>query len=1011
MNDIDFGTLLNALRHPYGIRLTSTATDAREFVALSDLYIRIGYTLVVAESHRSGKGPLRVDSTPGVGTMLAIIRSVAKWEHQKHEQWSRSGVRSIATKVAELIDQFRVGGRFSSFRDLRNRFSHGHALPVDDDAAADVTSRLKTLCKDLYDTLLEEFGSTKVQLVPDSIRLTRGRDHDFLELSPLWAISNARDAAPVGLYSHFGSDCVCYIVPGADVVVVRSSGMVEQFRRKFLLERSDNKVIARYVKDFIHDIAAYTEDFSAPSYYFGDDEDSGCVFVPWTRSTSDGNLPRFDVFRIGPDNQHQWRSESSTEWRPYSSFLREISNWKLLARRIRIGLDQFDHQREEEEASRLGSSTRLGIDVPSRLIEVNEDLHTSTSSRPAVDLSSAVDKACEVHKQSTKMFFIVAQAGLGKTRMMINAALRRAAYLEEDPDSPKPLYLFVSSTGRTLASLEDAINGALNITKLLSGHGARALCRNGLLVLLVDGFDELLGSSGYENALGSLEPWFRELGGRGVMVASARSSYYLTQYRRSLSETAGILVDHTCAIIQPWSRSEAEEFLRCAGLPTSAWSGLKQRDWDLLGVPFFAKAFAAWHDVQAGDRYQQLSIFDIVVEQYLRRESAKLTDPHQGPLMTAQELKDLFTEVAEMMQRNRSRELEVNELTTCAQIVIGDDSLESRPGLSRRLTSLCGLDVAMSSEASAKFSFSHEIMFDCFLALALEGCLKAGGIGGFKALLEKGKVHRAALDWLVQQNHKLVRSALQKLMVDSFAGSSSAAALSENLGTLWMSLLGHQRGVPPTTLVRRISLGEVVLASHGWATLVLHECTIESLVLPTTGSFSVRIPSSHVRELRCQSEQMLRSSVSEVDPDRIHAMNLARKYVDTPGQVRAELERLGMVLPRSVSTVSEEAECAEFFLEKITARIDVQVVTFSESQLTDDQRLVWTRRLGDDAWRRFVASLVRHGIAQWEPINASGRSKSRLVFEVPPALVKRRDRSDARVAAFWDGLLDNTGHR
>jgi hypothetical protein len=91
----------------------------------------------------------------------------------------------------------------------------------------------------------------------------------------------------------------------------------------------------------------------------------------------------------------------------------------------------------------------------------------------------------------------------------------------------------VSSTGRTLASLEDAVNGALNITKLLSSQSARVLCRHGLLVLVVDGFDELLGSSGYENALGSLEPWFRELGGKGAVVASARSSYYLTQYQRS----------------------------------------------------------------------------------------------------------------------------------------------------------------------------------------------------------------------------------------------------------------------------------------------------------------------------------------------------------------------------------------------------------------------------------------------------------------------------------------------
>ncbi|HEY9500302.1 MAG TPA: hypothetical protein VIR01_01590, partial [Pyrinomonadaceae bacterium] len=309
--------------------------------------------------------------------------------------------------------------------------------------------------------------------------------------------------------------------------------------------------IARFVKDLLMDISAFTEDYSPPSYYFGDEEELGTIFVPWTRSTSDENLPRIDSFRIGPDSRKEWYDAASKSWVTYSGFLKAISNWQVLARRIGIGLESFASARNQEEATRLGGSSTNEVRGPANLREKTEDLNAQKRD-VLFPLEQRVDESCQSIKPSTIVYFLVGQAGLGKTDLMLNLAISRAKEIAAQASLEKPLYLFVSSTGRTLASLDDAVNSALNITKLLSSYSARALCRNGLLVLFVDGFDELLGSSGYENALGSLEPWFRDLAGRGVLVASARSSYYLTQYRRSLASHANLNVDHTLVEVQPW---------------------------------------------------------------------------------------------------------------------------------------------------------------------------------------------------------------------------------------------------------------------------------------------------------------------------------------------------------------------------------------------------------------------------------------------------------------------------
>src|SRR5690606_5866648 len=126
--------------------------------------------------------------------------------------------------------------------------------------------------------------------------------------------------------------------------------------------------------------------------------------------------------------------------------------------------------------------------------------------------------------------------------------------------------------------------------------------------------------------------------GRGVLVASARSSYYLTQYRRSLANHANLNVDHTLVEVQPWSKAESLEYLRARGVPGSAVSKISERDWEILGVPFFAKAFSAWFENAEGD-VALPKIFDIVVDQYLDREASKLRDPNSGELLNPLELR------------------------------------------------------------------------------------------------------------------------------------------------------------------------------------------------------------------------------------------------------------------------------------------------------------------------------------------------------------------------------------
>lgn len=377
MTVMRFDTILQMLARPYERRMLGAATDAREALALADLYIRITYTLVVAETRRPGGARLRVRATPGVGSMLAVIRGAERWTADSRESWSRRDVRKIASTLVRTIDEFRFAPRYNSFTSLRNSLSHGEALPAEDNAADAIAASLRTLRDDLSEAVGQTLRESTLEVESGTVRLSKPSSGDPLVLTPLWAANDGDSSIPVGIFSHFGSGTIYYLVPGRNLITVCGDSATA-FANGFLMDRrADGNELAAFAADVVRDVAAFTEDYSAPSYSFGDEGEGGDLFVPWTRSTSEQNQPRVDVFRVGPDNQYQWRAADVTTWGPYSSFLREAANWPLLARRIGIGLEKAARDLADEEARRFGVAQVDDTRGPARLVEVSEDLQPS----------------------------------------------------------------------------------------------------------------------------------------------------------------------------------------------------------------------------------------------------------------------------------------------------------------------------------------------------------------------------------------------------------------------------------------------------------------------------------------------------------------------------------------------------------------------------------------------------------------------------------------------------------
>lgn len=979
--------LIRSYTIPYDKRLTRSPSDAREYAALVDFQIKVALTLLAAYSSRADV-EIKLGDTPGVGQMLSGIRLAKRWSD--HNDAIILGWRHFAEGfLSEFAKNIHDG---KSFKVIRDELSHGNPIPVEDASAEAICTALKDFASALAQRLEIQLDKFTITAHGTSISLKCGSD--VHELSPVWDFNVSQGV--VGLYSSFDSDGVYYLCPTIGIYRNQRPENTQAFKDRFLSRDPASKHFGQFVFEITRDIAGFSEDHSAPPYDFGEGENAGVVYVTWTQPSSNSSTHRTDAFRRGIDNRYEWLDVTSGDWLGYSAFLRKIANWSLLARRIQFELDE--QQRRKQIAETGTTQAGDGMKIDAILIEQSVSVDSAASAKP-LDLQSRVDGACLPSKSFTTVFFVVGDAGMGKTELLLTLARNRARAVELNPSSDLPIYLFVSSTGRALSNLDDAINTSLSMTRMLDNHSAKALCRNGLLVLVVDGFDELLGSSGYDNPLGSLEGWFRDLRGRGVMIASARSAYYMTSYRRSLSETTDLNVEHTVADIQPWSRQETERFLLSYGLQDADLSSLNERDWRLLTIPFFAKAFATWCMSRSTTNGAPSGVFSVVIEQYLERESLKILDQHGKPILSKPELQTLFSEFAEMMHLEGRRELEQSALELCACAALEMNDLErERAGLRRRLSSLCGLSAGDVVAGDSKFGFSHEVIYDCFLSLCLQRRCEAGVervyISNFFA---KAAINPAVIEWFVVAAPGAARTALDVLI----PLDPPSVIWRSNVGNLWTAVLNQSNGMPPSLSASELVFQAVELTRGSGRQLAVRNASIEHLILSRDAA-TVDVSGTSIKLLEVDETSTLRL-LRNVSLEMVQRIQSPTLFCDNTPQIRTVLEDVG-VISRQISAASLEwQDTANYFIEGLVNRPDSPIVVTLDDFNPDGDRLRWTLRLGISKWTQFVNRLTQCGLASWETIVAKGRPKGRLVFQVSPAAIARRQSDISAIVKFWSG--------
>ena len=636
--------------------------------------------------------------------------------------------------------------------------------------------------------------------------------------------------------------------------------------------------------------------------------------------------------------------------------------------------------------------------------------------------------ADEGHLDATRLIMVTGEAGGGKTRVLRELVRQQArAYLAAEADA---LFLYVNAQGRALARLNEALATELQDLRVgLTYHSVASLTRLGLLVPIIDGFDELLGVSGYDDAFSSLTSFLEQLEGEGQLIASARSVYYEEEFRARAGRptAADSSWEEAPVAICDWTERERSRYLDLIAsrksLPSTRRTALER---NLKGVfsgpneplarkPFFltrtSELLLAEHAFDDGD-----DLLAQFAQGFLHRErQEKLLDRQQAPLLEHDELESLLCELALEMWNQETRELDTRSIREVAEYVL---TIKEIPESTQQivLERVLSLALLVRSPRERGLAFEHEAFFGYFLTRAIvdqyfmaEADLRA--VLGRSALPEDVANRIGAALWKEQESSEHLQRRTDALGDAARQNWLRAPQVQQNAGLI---LLGLIRASAETGRdVAGLAVRSVTFPGGHLRGVVCRECSFSDVIFRRTDLADTRF-------LNCRADDvmMIEPRVSSntrlefhgLDPGAhvqgLHLVNGAGNVLYDPDEVAKAIADRGGPVPEDGNGRIRVNQSYLQLVERL-----MRAYGRANPVCEDDPRHKTV--FSDRNWPAVRDLLLRYGIVTAETRPTKGRPKRFLRRRFPPAEIMAGLRESASttlaIRQFWRELAEESG--
>lgn len=607
---------------------------------------------------------------------------------------------------------------------------------------------------------------------------------------------------------------------------------------------------------------------------------------------------------------------------------------------------------------------RLDI-LADKLVQTNDDnlMYIDTSVRLyrtdcQIDTTGikALEEECkDLLWSGTRICFVTADAGHGKTVLLHKFQQEIARkYLNGESNY---LFLHIDLHGRDLVRLNEAIMydlGELRFSGLYYASIISLMKRN-LLVLGIDGFDELAAEVGGEVALGSLTSLITKMDGRGVLIAASRRTFFNTQdylKRARILQTKIRLEGEFDEIkIKDWNKDQCIAYLLnfySKEESTEAYKAMVNKlhssDHPLLARPYlFTKMVnMAYEDNITPDKFllngeTYIGIND-VIDAFVKREVLKWKDRDQEtgkPYLTFEQHTRLLSEVAREMWNSQKDTISTDLIQFVLTVLFDEWNIETRlrPIIIRMAESHALLIPVSGREDQRKFD--HEEFKNYFLAKSfcqiIQNTLSKDSHSQLKSFLYVAQLSNNVAQYIGQILDPGMTPLLIHQLIKICCDEWKPTFLQINVGTLIPYLLNDFVPNEILTIGPKLTFSSLIFERNKISNVIFEQCSFVNVSFCDTQLSNVRFKNCVFSDLRIDKKSNNNFEHVTFDQDsmvKVLSINEGENEIYSeyaPSQIIANLKMLGFSIEDdnindnkelALGLNSEFKKCIKRFLNK-----------------------------------------------------------------------------------------------
>ena len=605
---------------------------------------------------------------------------------------------------------------------------------------------------------------------------------------------------------------------------------------------------------------------------------------------------------------------------------------------------------------------------------------------------------------SVGVMLVDGPAGVGKTHLIEWLAFTAA---QSFSSSGSAVYLHVRSRGKVLSNIDDLMAFSLQALRLnVSFDQVPVLVRHGLVVLAIDGFDELGDPEGYGHAWGQLNDLIDSVKGNGVILLAGRETFIgrerLLRSVKSLANDSKVVE----LVLDETTPADAEEWLQEYGVDSAAIrslqdSGLLERGSFALR-PFFLSYLA--RDIREGgewlDSYsRQSDVLPIVVNAMVDREVRRF-EGEVTTALTASGVRDFvwgfLSEVAREMAGDQSESIAESMLAWIVEVSLPSEIERSVASLLKaRAASMAFL--ALDDRPGYR-RFGHSQFFNYFLSRSVINSIQEDDVPKW---LRRGVV---GADFLV--------AFVPFLRVENGTNQTKIADFTHRLSDLLMRHAAMNDGMQLPKNLAALKFATLCISKQGEGVWI---CAPEiQYAYAGTGTFEGHVAVDFIHMLDARS-----CDFAGVDFSSVRIGTVFLDKVTRFGAARPSVQGVREQLEDGSTKDLFDPNSIELALAMVSPSENVGARNSSEALVLLDRlarsRRYWFRPYDDDifgnfaelpGWPELLAALEAHAMIRVDENRQASGARAEWFHIKNARSILLRDSSDPKVRA----LLEDLGH-